>query len=61
LVKDGVIQQIGKNLPSADEEIDLKGRLIVPPYVDSHLYLDYVYTGGDDAKNAWSKKRPLPK
>lgn len=53
LVKDGVIEQIGKGLPSADEEIDLKGRLIVPPYVDSHLHLDYVYTGGgDDAKNA---------
>ncbi|WP_367105536.1 amidohydrolase family protein [uncultured Psychrobacter sp.] len=53
LVKDGVIQQIGKGLPAADEEIDLKGRLIVPPYVDSHLHLDYVYTGGgDDAKNA---------
>ncbi len=53
LVKDGVIQQMGKNLPSADEEIDLKGRLIVPPYVDSHLHLDYVYTGGGaDAKNA---------
>ncbi len=53
LVKDGVIQQMGKNLPSAEEEIDLKGRLIVPPYVDSHLHLDYVYTGGgEDAKNA---------
>ncbi|WP_367106262.1 amidohydrolase family protein [uncultured Psychrobacter sp.] len=53
LVKDGVIQQIGKGLPAAEEEIDLKGRLIVPPYVDSHLHLDYVYTGGgDDAKNA---------
>ena len=42
LVKDGVIQQIGNNLPAAEEEIDLKGRLIVPPYVDSHLHLDYV-------------------
>lgn len=52
LVKDGIIQQIGKNLLAAEEEIDLKGRLIVPPYVDSHLHLDYVYTGGgDDAKN----------
>lgn len=45
LVKDGVIQQIGKGLPAATEEIDLKGRLVVPPYVDSHLHLDYVYTG----------------
>ncbi|MES1963869.1 amidohydrolase family protein [Psychrobacter sp. AH5] len=53
LVKDGVIQQMGTDLPSADEEIDLKDRLIVPPYVDSHLHLDYVYTGGGaDAKNA---------
>lgn len=53
LVKDGIIEQLGKNLPAAEEEIDLKGRLVVPPYVDSHLHLDYVYTGGgDDAKNA---------
>ncbi|MGM8886057.1 amidohydrolase family protein [Psychrobacter sp. 1U2] len=53
LVKNGVIEQMGKNLPAAEKEIDLKGRLIVPPYVDSHLHLDYVYTGGgDDAKNA---------
>jgi dihydroorotase-like cyclic amidohydrolase len=41
----GVIQQIGKGLPSADEELDLRGRLVVPPYVDPHLHLDYVYTG----------------
>lgn len=53
LVKDGVIEQMGKGLPAAEQEIDLKGRLVVPPYVDSHLHLDYVYTGGgDDAKNA---------
>ena len=53
LVKDGIIQQMGTDLPSADEVIDLKGRLVVPPYVDSHLHLDYVYTGGGaDAKNA---------
>ncbi len=44
LVDKGVIQQIGKNLAQADEEIDLRGRLVVPPYVDSHLHLDYVYT-----------------
>ena len=52
LVDKGVIQQIGKNLPKADEEIDLQGRLVVPPYVDPHLHLDYVYTGGSaGAKN----------
>ena len=44
LVDKGVIQQIGKDLPGADEQIDLRGRLVVPPYVDPHLHLDYVYT-----------------
>ena len=48
LVDKGVIKQIGKNLPKADEEIDLQGRLVVPPYVDPHLHLDYVYTGSDE-------------
>lgn len=45
LVEAGKIKAIGRNLPAAPEEIDLKGRLVVPPYVDSHLHLDYVYTG----------------
>ena len=44
LVDKGVIKQIGKGLPKADEEIDLRGHLVVPPYVDPHLHLDYVYT-----------------
>jgi cytosine deaminase len=45
LVDKGVIKQIGKSLPKADEEIDPRGHLVVPPYVDPHLHLDYVYTG----------------
>ncbi|MCC6678937.1 MAG: cytosine deaminase [Phycisphaerales bacterium] len=49
LVDKGVIKQIGKGLPKADTEIDLGGRLVVPPYVDPHLHLDYVYTGGGKA------------
>src|SRR5690606_13593689 len=53
LVAKGVITQIGQNLPKAHEEIDLHGRLVVPPYVDPHLHLDYVYTAGSEgAKNA---------
>jgi cytosine deaminase len=44
LVDKGVIKQIGKGLPKADEEIDLRSHLVVPPYVDPHLHLDYVYT-----------------
>lgn len=48
LVEDGKIKHIGTALPQADQEIDLQGRLVVPPYVDSHLHLDYVYTGQDE-------------
>ncbi|MBK1872242.1 cytosine deaminase [Marinobacter sp. 1-3A] len=52
LVENGVIRALGTDLPPAEETIDLKGRLVVPPYVDAHLHLDYVYTGGSKgAKN----------
>lgn len=53
LIENGKIKAIGRNLPSASEEIDVGGNLIVPPYVDAHLHLDYVYTGRDEgATNA---------
>lgn len=48
LVDKGVIKQIGTVLPTAGEEIDLGGRLVVPPYVDPHLHLDYVYTARNE-------------
>lgn len=44
IVENGKIIQIGTNLPKCDEEIDLNGKLVLPPYVDPHLHLDYVYT-----------------
>ena len=44
VVEDGKVTHIGTNLPKCEEEIDLKGKLIMPPYVDPHLHLDYVYT-----------------
>ncbi len=44
VVENGKITQIGTNLPKCEEEIDLKGKLIMAPYVDPHLHLDYVYT-----------------
>ncbi|WP_199171602.1 MULTISPECIES: hypothetical protein [unclassified Sporosarcina] len=25
--------------------IDLKGRLVLPPYADPHLHLDYIFSG----------------
>lgn len=44
LVENGVIKSIGRNLGPADEIIDLEGKLVIAPYVDPHLHLDYVYT-----------------
>lgn len=44
LVEDGKFKAIGNNLPEADETYDLKGQLVLPPYVDPHLHLDYTYT-----------------
>ncbi|TYB75871.1 amidohydrolase family protein [Bizionia myxarmorum] len=44
IVENGKITHIGTNLPKCDEEIDLNGKLVLPPYVDPHLHLDYVYT-----------------
>lgn len=61
LVEKGVITQIGKNLPMAEEEIDLKGRLVVPPYVDAHLHLDYVYTGRNDGATNIARSHDVKK
>ena len=44
IVENGKIIHIGTNLPKCDEEIDLNGKLVMPPHVDPHLHLDYVYT-----------------
>lgn len=44
LVDKGIIKTIGSNLGLVDETIDLGGKLVIAPYVDPHLHLDYVYT-----------------
>ena len=53
LVEDGRFTAIQAGLPEDDAQaIDLQGRLVVSPYVDPHLHLDYVYTArGAGAKN----------
>ena len=43
IVENGKITKIGVNLPKCDKEFDLKGKLVLPPYVDPHLHLDFVY------------------
>ena len=47
LVEDGKFKEISPNLKekySDIETIDLEGKLVVPPYVEPHIHLDYVYT-----------------
>lgn len=52
LVEDGKFVGFGKDLGGADQVIDLEGSLVIPPYVDSHLHLDYYMVGKTDkAKN----------
>ena len=34
-----------------EEVIDLEGNLVVPPYVDPHLHLDYVFTADMGQRN----------
>ena len=52
-VEDGVFKEIGRNLQvKCEDSIDMGDKLAVPPYVDPHLHLDYVYTARKEgAKN----------
>ena len=50
LVEDGVIKKVGEELSIElgsniiKEVCDLEGNLVLPPYVDPHIHLDYVFT-----------------
>ncbi|AFY53989.1 cytosine deaminase-like metal-dependent hydrolase [Rivularia sp. PCC 7116] len=51
-IKDGQITAISPNLTeSAAQEIDLSGKLISPPFVESHIHLDSVLTAGEPRWN----------
>lgn len=51
-IKDGVFSEIGKLEPQAGEEvIDLKNRLVLPPFVESHVHLDTCLTAGEPKWN----------
>lgn len=50
-VEDGKYKEIGENLSEKYKDVetyDLEGNLVVPPYVDPHIHLDYVYTARMD-------------
>ena len=45
LVENGKFAAIQEHIEAGEvEAIDVGGKLVVPPYVDPHLHLDYVYT-----------------
>lgn len=53
LVENGKFAAIQEHIEAGEvEAIDVGGKLVVPPYVDPHLHLDYVYTAkGVGARN----------
>lgn len=52
LLEDGKFVKFGSDLGDADEVIDLDANLVIPPYVDAHLHLDYYMIGKtDEVKN----------
>ena len=46
-VENGRIAAIGKNLPKGGEEIDARGKLVTPGFVDVHTHYDAQVTWGD--------------
>ena len=52
-VEDGLFAEIGPTLsPRENEEVrDLGGRLLLPPFVESHIHLDATLTAGDPVWN----------
>src|SRR5579883_2650402 len=69
-VKDGVFARIGNDLSteSAARTLDAAGRLVSPPFIDTHVHLDAVLTVGQPRYNAtgtllegiqiWSECKP---
>ena len=67
-VENGIIQEIG-SLESKNEEqiIDLQHKLVLPPFIESHVHLDTCLTAGDPVWNqsgtlfegieCWSKRK----
>ena len=67
-VENGEFKEIGEILPLPGEEMyDLAGRLVLPPFIESHVHLDTCLTAGDPAWNmsgtlfegieCWSKRK----
>ena len=53
LIENGKFSKIEARLEAANGEeiIDASGKMVIPPYVDSHVHLDYVCTYGEPRYN----------
>lgn len=53
LIEDGRFKQIGANLtsPAGDQVIDGQEKLLLPPFIDSHVHLDSTLTAGEPEWN----------
>src|SRR5260370_33609725 len=70
VVQDGRFARIADELPSdsATREIAAAGRLVSPPFIDTHVHLDAVLTVGQPRYNStgtllegiqiWSERKP---
>lgn len=67
-IEDGIIREIGSLEANEGEEVfDLKQKLVLPPFVESHVHLDTCLTAGDPEWNmsgtlfegieCWSKRK----
>ncbi len=68
-IENEVFTEIGKNLEAKENEevIDLGGKLVLPPFIESHVHLDACLTAGDPVWNmsgtlfegieCWSKRK----
>ncbi|MBF7124101.1 cytosine deaminase [Pediococcus pentosaceus] len=51
-IENGIFKAIGKNLEASDDVvIDANGKLLLPPFIDSHVHLDVTLTAGDPEWN----------
>ena len=67
-IEDGLFKEIGKlDIREGEEVLDLKGKLLLPPFIESHVHLDTCLTAGDPVWNmsgtlfegieCWSKRK----
>lgn len=70
-IRNGRFTEIGECLPAVEQEevLELGGKLLLPPFVESHVHLDTCLTAGEPAWNksgtlfegieCWSKRKPM--